>query len=236
MINISIIIPTYNRKSVLRHVLLSLTKQRGVIQNFEIIICDDGSDDNTFEMLEDFKKNNLPFELLYQRQERKMFRAGQARNLGIKIARGKKIIFIDQDVICEPTVLLKLISVQNNFIFTGQKKLVPLNFYKTKITDDVILHDFYKFDSQRHGCIAATLSSLGCINHKDLDKVGGFDEQFVGYGLEDSELIGRLTDTGICLKTVNAFGYHISHPKNYISKYSQNIYHYKRSHKKMENK
>jgi glycosyltransferase involved in cell wall biosynthesis len=236
---ISVIVPTYNRKNVLRHVLLALINQD--VNSYEVIICDDGSNDGTKEMIEQLKNEyKLPYELLYQHQEHIGFRAGQARNMGIKIARGEKLLFIDHDVIPMPNVLGLFNTVWKGTILVGRKKLISLDFYKN-ITDDIILNNFSEFDTYKHGMLKASLSSFGVIHKEDLDKAEGFDEDFIGWGLEDSELEGRLYDIGIYIRVkVWAYGYHIEHEKNSdknnMSKETQEIYHYKRKHSKKDGK
>jgi len=222
----SIIIPTFNRKNVLRHCILALIKQGN--ENYEVIVCDDGSNDGTEEMINELKKQ-VPFDLLYTFQEKKGFRLAKARNMGIRLAKAEKIVFLDQDVIISPFSLEQL----NKFCFDnkyscGYKRLMPIQFYEEKINDDIILNNFSIFDSQYHGMIPATLGSFGMIYKKCFDIVGLFDEDFVGWGLEDSELIGRLNDNGIKGNSYKIFGFHVEHEKGIMSKETQALFHAKR--------
>ncbi|MFH1504117.1 MAG: glycosyltransferase, partial [Candidatus Omnitrophota bacterium] len=93
--DISIIIPTYNRRKKLERCLKSFFVQDYPQQSFEIIVVDDNSKDGTKEMVEELAKeqNNL----FYSFQPRKGPAA--ARNLGIKRVRGEIIGFTDDD--CE---------------------------------------------------------------------------------------------------------------------------------------
>lgn len=54
----SVIVPTYNRKKLLNYTLESLSKQTMNKEEYEIIICDDGSNDNTFELIRKYEKND----------------------------------------------------------------------------------------------------------------------------------------------------------------------------------
>jgi glycosyltransferase involved in cell wall biosynthesis len=226
--DLSVIIPTYNRKKVLRSVVLSLINQGNL--DYEIIVCDDGGDDNTFLELEDIKKNfELPFSLEYCYQERKGFRAGSARNMGARKAKADKFVFIDQDVIVSPEILQKFKDVQNGCFVCGIKRLVSLEFYN-KVSDNSIVNGMEIFLSQTFGFINATLSSLGAITRHDFELVDGFDEDFVSYGLEDTELIERLRDIKIRAGTdIRCVGYHIEHDGNVVSRQIQDIYHHKRN-------
>jgi len=226
-VEISVIIPTYNRKNVLKHTILSLINQG--LKEYEVIVCDDGSDDGTFEMMQDLNKQNLPFTLVYRRQNKIGFRAAAARNMGIKAAKGKVVIFIDQDVILEPNVLSLFREIKNGTVYIGLKRLMTLDFYESKITDDVVKSNFDVFKEVTFS-IKSTVSSLGVITKEDLDKVGGFDEDFTSYGLEDTEFTERLQDIKIsCVFDSRLVGFHVEHPKNVVVQQMQDIYHHKRS-------
>jgi glycosyltransferase involved in cell wall biosynthesis len=88
---ISVVIPTYNRALDLKRALVSLTNQN--YKKFEVLICDDGSTDNTFEIANEFKsKLNINY--------KKIQNSGKPaipRNLGIANAKGKYIAFLDSD-------------------------------------------------------------------------------------------------------------------------------------------
>lgn len=95
----TVVIPTYRRSARLKQLLDCLTTQRGdggapVLK--QVIVCDDGSPDDTRQVAEAFAAR-LP--LLYRHQPDLGFRAGQARNMGIAEATGDVIVFVDDDVI-----------------------------------------------------------------------------------------------------------------------------------------
>jgi len=85
---VSIIIPTYNRASLLREALESVFAQ--TYQDFEVIVVDDGSTDGTGEILKD-----LLDKVRYIRQEN--LGCGAARNRGMEEAKGEYIAFLDSD-------------------------------------------------------------------------------------------------------------------------------------------
>ena len=87
----SIIMPTYNRGHILPKTIRSVINQS--FNNWELIIVDDGSTDNTREIIDDFSKNDNRIIYKYQdNQER-----SAARNHGIESSSGKYICFIDSD-------------------------------------------------------------------------------------------------------------------------------------------
>lgn len=92
---VSIIIPTFNRKCSLRKCLFSLTKQLPPDIEHEIIVVDDGSADDTAQMLVNLT-NTIPH-LVYLRQNHQG--VASARNNGIKAAKYELLVFLDDD--CE---------------------------------------------------------------------------------------------------------------------------------------
>lgn len=91
----TVVIPTYKRSHRLRQLLACLESQRGGALA-QVIVCDDGSPDDTEEVARSFA-GRLP--LTYCRQDDLGFRAGQARNMGIERAEGDVLIFVDDDVL-----------------------------------------------------------------------------------------------------------------------------------------
>ena len=91
MLKFSIIIPTYNRASLLRRCLDSLCNQ--TYQNFEVIVCDDGSTDNSKEVVAEFE-NRLQIKYIY---EENWGGPARPRNNGIKKTSGEWICFLDSD-------------------------------------------------------------------------------------------------------------------------------------------
>jgi glycosyltransferase involved in cell wall biosynthesis len=91
--NISIIVPVFNSAKYLEKCINSLLKQN--IDNTEIILVDDGSTDNSQEIIKEYSKKNSDRIVCILNEEN--HKQGAARNMGIKIARGKYITFVDSD-------------------------------------------------------------------------------------------------------------------------------------------
>ncbi len=89
---ISIIIPTYNERLVLEDCILSLGNQS--INDFEIIVVDDGSTDGTLSILDNLSKTLPDFRYFNQQH----LGAGSARNLGASHAKGNVLVFADADM------------------------------------------------------------------------------------------------------------------------------------------
>lgn len=97
---VSVVVPTHNRRALLRRVLAGLAEQTYSLDRFEVIVVVDGSDDGTDEMLASLR---TPYPLRVLRQEQGGPAA--ARNAGIAAARGQAIIFLDDDVIPRPSLV-----------------------------------------------------------------------------------------------------------------------------------
>ena len=91
IIKVSVIIPVYNVEKYLRRCLDSVINQ--TLQELEIICVNDGSTDNSAKILEEYRRKDNRIIILNQEN----LGQGIARNLGMKIAKGKYIGFVDSD-------------------------------------------------------------------------------------------------------------------------------------------
>jgi glycosyltransferase involved in cell wall biosynthesis len=119
----SIIIPTYNRAHLILKAIESVIVQ--TFTDWELIIVDDGSTDNTKELIAQYQDKDNRVRYIYQENAER----SAARNNGIKHAKGEYICFLDSD----DYYLKDRLKNIYNFI-QGEKK--PRNFYYTAITYD----------------------------------------------------------------------------------------------------
>ncbi len=101
----SIIIPSFNRADEIFELLQSLAKLNFPLERFEIIVADDGSTDNTPQIVEQLR-HLFPFDLKYFTQTNQG--PGAARNLGMNQASGDFFIFVDSDVTVPPDWLANI--------------------------------------------------------------------------------------------------------------------------------
>lgn len=99
---VSVIIPVYNEEKVIGECLKSIANQS--YKDLEVIVVDDGSTDNTLDIVSKLKMAGLKLEVLEQNH----LGAGAARNLGVQKAKGETLVFVDADMIFDPQFIDKL--------------------------------------------------------------------------------------------------------------------------------
>ena len=96
--NVSIVVPTYNRSALLERVVRSLFAQQAHDVAFEIVVIDNNSSDNTPQVVESLKPQS-PVNLIYFRETRQG--NAYARNAGVEQAQAPIVAFLDDDVVAE---------------------------------------------------------------------------------------------------------------------------------------
>lgn len=117
-IEVSIIIPSYNRYPLNLFSLYALEKQTFPLSKMEVIFIDDASTDETEKALKNY---NPPYHFKYIRNMQNLGRA-KVRNLGIQASKGKILIFLDAEMICDPDFVYnhyKFHQANQNAILSG---------------------------------------------------------------------------------------------------------------------
>ncbi|SHM18413.1 glycosyltransferase family 2 protein [Flavobacterium chilense] len=118
---VSIIIPTYNRANLIGETLDCLIRQ--TYSNWECIIIDDNSSDKTEEIIKFYQENDNRFKLILKSKDDKKG-ASVSRNIGLKIAKGDYIQFLDSDDILAVNKLevqIQLLSNEAKFVISTCK-------------------------------------------------------------------------------------------------------------------
>lgn len=213
----SFVIPAYNCKCLLKNTLEALNNQRGCgINDYEVIVVDDGSDDQTQDYVEGVNRN-YELKYIYLERENNSSRS-RARNMGWKTATGEIIVFIDADIIVKPTHLAELerfYQYEGNLAVLGNRINLPCNTkidfnslfeqYGLRKCDKSLLDaTYFIFDVLSYNAAAFRIPGLllatnnAAVPKRYLAAVNGFDENFIGWGLEDIDLGYRLqTETDI---------------------------------------
>ena len=207
---VSLILTTFNWPEALDLVLQSVAKQK--LRPAQVIVTDDGSTVSTRSVIERYTQK-LPIELVWQPDSG--FRAARARNLAILRAEHDYIIFIDGDCLLPPDFIqshLKLSS--RGKIVAGSRALISkqqtarlMEPRKRKSIEH--LFSGQKFsnlplgalrDSRPHSWQTVRSCNFG-VHKADIIKVKGFDEEYTGWGREDSDFIVRLIQAGVTVRS-----------------------------------
>ena len=230
---ISVIVTTYNRPDALKKVVRGLLSQTK--SPHEIIIADDGSSRETQHLINELAAAAL-CPIIHIRQEDRGFRAAMIRNLAIKKSTGEYIVSLDGDCIPEIHFIedhLKL--AKEGFFFQGKRVLVGKKFSKsfffkhTQKKINLLLKSIRGEISNIHHTVrmpffpiseTKKLSGIKSCNmgifKKDLYAVNGFNQDFIGWGREDSELAVRLYNLGLKRRghPFMAICFHLWHSEN----------------------
>ena len=232
---ISLIITTYNNPLALEKVAASTLYQ--TMPPGEIIIADDGSDNHTAAVVKSFA-DTAPFPVVHVWQEDKGFRAAKIRNKAISRASGDYIILLDGDCVLnrhfiEDHAALsekgcfiqgKRIHVNKNAVGsfdqkTADSSLTLLAMALTgRITNFHHLIRLPYYPGFKNRKLKGIKSCNMSFFRKDIMAVNGFNEDFEGWGNEDSELACRFFKYGL-IKKVHPFMvvcFHLWHPTNKI--------------------
>lgn len=228
---ISIIITTFNWKEALELSVRSVFHQTQLPS--EIIIADDGSGEDTREMITALQEDS-PIPIVHSWQENKGFRLSRSRNKALSIARGDYIILLDGDIVVEKHFIEDhREAARKGYFVQGARVLLNEQCTKTALEQKEVtftltdpgmenrknsirsdlLSKIFSFSTQR-------LTGIKTCNfafwREHAETVNGFNEDFVGWGREDSEFSARMLNYGIKRKNLKfkAVAFHLYHKIN----------------------
>jgi len=225
---LTLIITTYNWPEALLLVMESIERQ--VRQPDELIIADDGSSEETKNLINKFKKNS-DLNIFHSWQEDIGFRAARSRNKAIVKSTGDYIILIDGDTILH-TKFVKdhFDNAEPGCFVQGSRVLLSEKDTKKALVEKIINFSVFSLGlKNRKNSIHSKLLSVIFSNKKnnlrgikthnvafyrqDCLNINGFNNEFVGWGREDSEFAARLINSGIKRKNVrfNSIQFHLWH-------------------------
>lgn len=189
----SVVIPAFNAEKFVLETLNSVVNQ--TFGNYEIIVVDDGSTDNTYRITKEFlDAENVNYRIIKHEKNRGI---GAARNTGIKNSKGKYIAFLDADDIWYKYKLQKVYEVlsknPNVNIACHDEYLVVDGKIVDKLKCGPFVDNMYEKLLFEGNC----LSTSATVVEKDkLIEVGLFSEDLSFNGVEDYELWLRLAKLG----------------------------------------
>ena len=241
---VALLISTYNSSEALSVVLDAVSKQ--VQLPNEIIIAEDGNDIETLKIVK-FWKNKISLKFIHINQEDSGFRKALILNKAIHLSKSDYIIQIDGDCIPNEYFIYDHISnAKRGCYLYGtrvhiKKKYVPKFLWCYQNKNRKIIFSLFspnikkRFRKIRLPFLSKFYSKNEIISHKfrgcntsfwkqDFISVNGYDNEFVGWGREDSDLMIRLHNLGIKGKRVkfSAIVFHLDHDETDKSKFIKN--------------
>jgi len=246
LINFSIVIPNYNNKKEIVNTLQCLIKQDYPTNQFEIIVVDDGSTDQSLKIVQKFLKDqtNINWKIIHfprvipRKSGDCRFRAGIARNLGVKYTTGHLLAFLDADILVPPDYLKQLEKEHKNadviqvkrYHLKSKVNLKNMEFDSQILTSNSYIEDkkywetFYNNGFQSYTAPWKFVCTYGLsLTKEDFLNIGRFGRTFLYYGFEDTDLGYRLYKKNKKLKLSSIKVYHqpISLARN---EYRKNIW------------
>ncbi|MEG3591993.1 MAG: glycosyltransferase family 2 protein [Pseudomonadota bacterium] len=216
----SIIITTYNRPEALNMVLRALNKQKN--KKFEVIVADDGSDKDTQLMISALE-NKLDFRIRHVWHEDNGFRAAEIRNKAVLKSTGDYLIFLDGDCIPLPDFIVSHARLsEKGWFIRGNRILLSKKFTNDALSTNIKIYKWPKHywikqrllnnikriiplvsmpnsklrKIRKKQWVGVKTCNLG-VWKKDFVAINGFDENYQGWGREDSDLAVRLINNNI---------------------------------------
>lgn len=219
---VSVIVTTYNWPSALSKVLQALMTQD--YNNFEIIIADDGSSESTYEVIKNIQSNGV-VAIAHVWQEDDGFRAAKIRNKAVAKAKGDYLIFIDGDCVPQKSFVKRHIQLaEKQWLVSGNRVLLSQEFTQQILKTNANMHEWNFIDWLSLRCkqncnrilpliklpffprklnplrwTGVKTCNLGLWKN-DFLEINGFDEEYKGWGYEDSDLVVRLIQKGVKVK------------------------------------
>ena len=235
--SITVIVSSYNQSSVLGEIITRLGQ--GSELPLQVCIADDGSDERTSQLISELSKASR-LKIVHHWQEDQGFRKCRILNQSVSESSSDYIVFLDGD--CLPhkhfvrdhlAMAGKGFFVQGRRCFVQEDQVVSLLEEKTSLLRLMLSgkvrgllksirlpKPVVKVNQEMYGLLGCNLGAWKV----DLLAVNGFDEDYEGWGREDSDLGARLYNLGLLRKMVygRALVYHLNHPENNREQLSQN--------------
>jgi GT2 family glycosyltransferase len=235
------IVTTYNWKEALAAVLAGVARQ--TVLPDEVVVADDGSRNDTAEMLAQIART-FPVRLLHSWQEDTGFRVARSRNRAIAASSGDYLLLVDGDMVLHPEFVADHMaaSVEGSFV-QGSRVLTSAGFRERMLSSPGTRPTFFSSGiSKRRNAIRMGMLSRAFIAlnprtephaiktcnqgwwRSDLIRTNGFDERMEGWGREDVELAWRAHHAGISCRQLRYSGlaFHLHHQERHEDGNSSN--------------
>lgn len=159
MVDVSLILPCYNAEDYIDKCLKIILSDK--LKSIEIIAINDGSKDNTIQILNSYKKKYKQLKIIDQEN------TGQAiaRNRALDKAKGKYVMFVDVDDFLEKNAIYKMFTVAEK----NNSDYVYCDYYKHYEHEDIVVSNYFSEDPKKNA-ILANYAPWGKLIRMDLIK------------------------------------------------------------------
>ena len=189
----SVIIPAHNEQTVIKRALESISAQTE--KNFEIIVVDDGSTDDTSKVIEFYKTKEPRLRLIISNKTGSS--AAHARNQGAKEAKGKYLLFHDADCIACPCLLNNAAKYFEDYNVDGVATRTTNATPKNWVQKAVAVQRSIRWENKQTKPVMLDENSginVAIMNRQVFIALGGFDESI--FYFEDNDLTRRFFQAG----------------------------------------
>lgn len=235
--SVSVIVTTYNNPGYLRQVLTGYLAQS--VMPTELLVADDGSGEETADVINEFRLQ-APFPVIHIWHEDQGFRAAKIRNEACKATQSEYLVFSDGDCIPHTHFISDhLRTARRGCFIQGKRILVSKGMSPLFIYSSTIQSIIWCLKGELRGChhllrapwvrlpvdgLRGIRSCNMALFRDDLYAVNGFNQDFTGWGREDSELAVRLFNYGLKRRDIpfGATVFHLWHSENSREKLQEN--------------
>lgn len=230
---VAILVSSYERPRHLERVLASIECQQGVDGQIEVVVTDDGSRDDTGQVVSRFA-GRVGFPVQFTTHPHRTYQLARCRNEGVAVSRAPYLLFLDGDCLIPPDHVWQHLRCRRRGVaMAGYCCLLTEQVSQELAVDDVYagrfvewaepdaLRELRRLDRKsrlyewlRHPTKPKLFGGNVGIHREDYERVNGYDEQFEGWGCEDDDLRLRLRQLGVRIRSILRWTrtYHLWHP------------------------